>query len=71
MSVSFAILLAILIVIFTFIVIIFNFCDFILIDKFFPKLSKKNQQIVSFISIVFLLVYIILNLYNFINVIFK
>ncbi|MPM61740.1 hypothetical protein SDC9_108600 [bioreactor metagenome] len=71
MSVGLAILLAVSIVIFTFILIIFNVCDYMIIDKFFSKISKENQYIISFIAILFLLVYITLNLYNFIYDIFN
>lgn len=69
MSVSLAILLAISIT--TFIFIIFNTCDYMIVDKLFSKINKKNQYIISFIAIVFLLVYLTLNLYNFIHNTFK
>lgn len=71
MSVSLAVLLAISIAIFTFILIIFNTCDYMIIDKLFSKISKKNQYIISFIAIVYILVYLTLNLYNFIHNTFK
>ena len=70
-SVGPAVLLAISIVIFTFILIIFNTCDYMLIDKIFSKISKKKQYMISFIAIVYLLVYLTLNLYNFIHNAFK
>ena len=70
-SVGSAVLLAISIAIFAFILIIFNACDYMLIDKIFSKISKKNEYMISFIAIVCLLVYLTLNLYNFIHNTFK
>ena len=67
MPVYLALLLAVAITISTFIVIIFNLCDDILLDKIFSKVSKKNQYIILIISISFILIYICFLIYNFIN----
>ncbi len=67
MPVYLALLLATAITISTFIIIIFNLCDDIILDKIFSKLSKKSQYIVLLISISFILIYICLLIYNFIS----
>ncbi|WP_018590263.1 hypothetical protein [Terrisporobacter glycolicus] len=64
MPVYLALLLATAITISTFIIIIFNLCDDIILDKIFSKLSKKSQYIVLLISISFILIYICLLIYN-------
>lgn len=66
MPVYLAILLAIVIVILTFIIIICNLCDDIIIDKIFKNKSKKNQYVIFIITIIFILMYICLAIYNFI-----
>lgn len=67
MPIYLALLLATAITISTFIIIIFNLCDDIILDKIFSKLSKKSQYIVLLISISFILIYICLLIYNFIS----
>ncbi|WMT80205.1 hypothetical protein TEMA_05180 [Terrisporobacter mayombei] len=66
MPVYLALLLAVAITISTFIVIIFNLCDDILLDKIFSKVSKKYQHIILLISISFILIYTCFLIYNFI-----
>ncbi|WP_419727013.1 hypothetical protein [Terrisporobacter petrolearius] len=51
----------------TMIIIIFNLCDDIILDKIFSKLSNKSQSLILLISISFILIYISLLIYNLIN----
>lgn len=67
MPVYLALLLSVAISASTMIVIIFNLCDDMILDKIFSKVSKKSQHIILLISISFILIYICLLIYNFIS----
>lgn len=71
MSVGMAILFSVSIVVFTFILIIFYLCDDIIVGKLLSKVSKKYQYIVSFVTILYILAYITLNLHKLIHNIFN
>lgn len=67
MPIYLALLLSVAISASTMIIIIFNLCDDIILDKIFSKLSNKSQSMILLVSISFILIYIILLINNLIN----
>ncbi|MCC3866215.1 hypothetical protein K0040_18360 [Terrisporobacter petrolearius] len=67
MPIYLALLLSVAISASTMIIIIFNLCDDIILDKIFSKLSNKSQSMILLVSISFILIYIGLLINNLIN----
>ena len=67
MPIYLALLLSVAISASTMIIIIFNLCDDIILDKIFSKLSNKSQSMILLVSISFILIYISLLINNLIN----